>query len=250
MSGPPQTVDETDVYDLYVANRASAVLVADEVVSVAGAEDNTFFVKKDGSLWAMGSVRYPGLGVPASGNGSLPIEVAAGVARASGASAETAVDATGTTRYRVARRVSVPAGASAMVTVLHERVPGRAVLLFDPRADVSGAGEHPLRVAHLRNTVGGDAGVELVAGPVTLFGGGELLGEGLLDALPAGRSVFVPYGLDASTNVRRSPKRSVFQMKSVLSRSVTSQSGSAWRTSIGTSRARMPSATSSISAAL
>jgi hypothetical protein len=51
------------------------------------------------------------------------------------------------------------------------------------------------RVAQVRNTVGsaeGDVGVDLVAGPVTLFGGGELLGEGLLDALPAGRSVFVP----------------------------------------------------------
>lgn len=119
-------------------------------------------------------------------------------------SAPTEIDASGATRYGVARRVSVPAGASAMVTVLHERVPGRAVLLFDPSASVDGATRHPLRVAQVRNTVGsadGDAGVDLVAGPVTLFGGGELLGEGLLDALPAGRSVFVPYGLDASTNV-------------------------------------------------
>lgn len=123
---------------------------------------------------------------------------------ASGPSAPTAIDASGATRYGVARRVSVPAGASAMVTVLHEHVPGRAVLLFDPSANVDGAGRHPLRVAQVRNTVGsteGDEGVDLVAGPVTLFGGGELLGEGLLDALPAGRSVFVPYGLDTSTNV-------------------------------------------------
>ncbi|MCU0675507.1 MAG: OmpA family protein [Myxococcota bacterium] len=123
---------------------------------------------------------------------------------ASAPSAPTELDASGATRYEVARRVSVPAGASAMVTVLHERVPGRAVLLFDPSASVDGATRHPLRVAQVRNTVGsadGEAGVDLVAGPVTLFGGGELLGEGLLDALPAGRSVFVPYGLDASTNV-------------------------------------------------
>ncbi|MBX3246305.1 MAG: OmpA family protein [Myxococcales bacterium] len=129
---------------------------------------------------------------------------ATGVARASGAVAPVTVDATGTTRYGIARRVSVPAGASAMVTVLHDRIPGRAALLFDASADVRGATRHPLRVAHLRNTVGGDAagGVDLVAGPVTLFGGGELLGEGLLDALPAGRSVFVPYGLDTTTEVQ------------------------------------------------
>ncbi|MCB9604064.1 MAG: OmpA family protein [Sandaracinus sp.] len=115
--------------------------------------------------------------------------------------AEVATDAAGATRYGLARRVSVPAGASAMVTVMSERVPGRAVLVFDPQADVEGAGRFPLRAAHLRNTVGGDAGVDLVAGPVTLFGGGELLGEGLLDALPAGRSVMLPYGLDRSTTV-------------------------------------------------
>ena len=100
------------------------------------------------------------------------------------------------TRYVLQRRVSVPAGRSAMVAMLNETLAGEDVLLFRPDASVPTSDVHPFRAARLRNGT-----VDLVPGPIALFARGELLGQGLLDGLRAGESAFVPYAVDDETRV-------------------------------------------------
>jgi outer membrane protein OmpA-like peptidoglycan-associated protein len=104
---------------------------------------------------------------------------------------------TGGTRFSVGRRVSVPAGTSAMVTILNRAVIGEDVLLYrvDPNAPESAL--HPFRAARLVN----QSGVDLVPGPISLFARGEIVGQGLLGALHAGENAFVPYALDRSTSI-------------------------------------------------
>jgi len=109
----------------------------------------------------------------------------------------------GGTRFPVARGVSVPAGDSAMVTILHQAVQAEDVLLHRVHAAVPASAQHPFRAARLVN----QSGVDLVEGPISLFAGGELVGEGLLSALRAGENAFVPYAVDGSTHVARETER-------------------------------------------
>ncbi|MFK7987778.1 MAG: OmpA family protein [Sandaracinaceae bacterium] len=103
------------------------------------------------------------------------------------------------TRFPVARSVTVPAGGSAMVRILEDRVAGQDVLLYRVDAAVPSSREHPFRAARLGNR----SGVDLAQGPVSLFAGGELRGQGLLDPLSAGDNAFVPYAVDPSSRVTR-----------------------------------------------
>ncbi len=113
--------------------------------------------------------------------------------------AEGALPRTGSggTRFPVARGVSIPAGRSAMVTILHRAVSGEDVLLYRVDPNVPGSAEHPYRAARFEN----QSGVDLIAGPISLFARGELAGQGLLGALRAGENAFVPYALDTSTHI-------------------------------------------------
>ncbi|MEZ4335936.1 MAG: OmpA family protein [Sandaracinaceae bacterium] len=69
----------------------------------------------------------------------------------------------GGTRFPVARGVSIPAGSSAMVTILHRPVTGEDVLLYrvDPQVPLSA--QHPFRAARLVNR----SGVDLIEGPIS-----------------------------------------------------------------------------------
>jgi len=109
----------------------------------------------------------------------------------------------GGTRFPVARGVSVPAGESAMVTILHQAVQGEDVLLYRVDGAVPASAQHPFRAARLNN----QSGVDLVEGPISLFAGGELVGEGLLSTLRAGENAFVPYAVDGSTHVASEAER-------------------------------------------
>ena len=102
------------------------------------------------------------------------------------------------TRFVVGRRVSVPAGGSAMVAILSQHVDGQDVLLFRPDPNVPASRSRPLRAARLVN----ETALDLAPGPVTIFRDGELVGQGLLATLYAGEHAFVPYAVDESSSVR------------------------------------------------
>jgi len=112
-------------------------------------------------------------------------------------SAATPHDVPGGTQYAVREPVTIPAGASTLVSILNRRVHAEDVLLFRPGSEVPGSDRHPLRAARLVD----DTGIDLVPGPVALFGRGAFVGEGILDGLASGENAFVPYALDRSTVV-------------------------------------------------
>ncbi|MCZ7681454.1 MAG: DUF4139 domain-containing protein [Sandaracinaceae bacterium] len=111
----------------------------------------------------------------------------------------------GGTRFTVGRAVTVPAGSSAMVTILERGVSGEDVLLYRVDAAAPGSDVHPFRAARLANR----SGIDLVPGPISLFARGELVGQGLLDALREGENAFVPYALDRSSHVTVEVEESV-----------------------------------------
>lgn len=111
----------------------------------------------------------------------------------------------GGTRFTVGRAVTVPAGTSAMVTILDRGVSGEDVLLYRVDRAAPGSDVHPFRAARLANR----SGVDLVPGPISLFARGELVGQGLLDALREGENAFVPYALDRSSHVTVEVEESV-----------------------------------------
>jgi outer membrane protein OmpA-like peptidoglycan-associated protein len=124
----------------------------------------------------------------------------------------------GGTRYPIARRVTIPADGSAMVSVLSTRLDAGEVLYYQPDTRAPESDLHPFRAARMVNA----SGVDLVPGPVALFTQGEFVGEGLFDAITPGETAFVPYALDASSHVDKSevsrsePSRIVSLARGVL----------------------------------
>lgn len=105
--------------------------------------------------------------------------------------------ASGGTRYTVGRQVSIPAGTSALVAILNQRLAGEDILLFRPDANSPASREHPFRAGRLAN----ESDQDLVPGPIALFAHGEFVGQGLLSRLHAGERAFVPYAVDESSRV-------------------------------------------------
>jgi outer membrane protein OmpA-like peptidoglycan-associated protein len=106
--------------------------------------------------------------------------------------------AAGAVRYELADTVTLPAGASTLVSIINRNVGGEDVFLFRPDAAVPGSDRHPLRAARLVN----ESGLALEPGPVAVFARGAFVGEGLLERLPRGETAFIPYALEESTWVR------------------------------------------------
>lgn len=117
---------------------------------------------------------------------------------ASARSGSVAVEIAGTTRYQLADRVTVPRGASTLVSVLSRDVDGADVLLFRPDASTPGSDLHPYRAARL--ALPAELGLE--PGPVAVFAEGSFAGEGLLQRTPGGQVTYVPFALDGGTTVR------------------------------------------------
>ncbi len=108
------------------------------------------------------------------------------------------LQAAGAVRYELQDTVTLPAGASTLVSIINQRVGGEDVLLYRPQAGVPGSDRHPLRAARLEN----QSGLALEPGPVAVFARGAFVGEGLLERLPRGETTFIPYAIEEGTWVR------------------------------------------------
>jgi len=104
----------------------------------------------------------------------------------------------GSTRYELPFRVTVPDESATMVLLTQQTVPGEAVFLFAPDGGVADSATHPFRVARFTNSTHG----LLERGPVAVFEKGSFLGQGLLDALPAGATATVPFALERAIGVQ------------------------------------------------
>jgi len=109
----------------------------------------------------------------------------------------TTVEVAGTARWQLADRVSVPRGASTLVSVLSRPIEGAPVLLFRPEPGTPGSGRHPYRAARMALP----AELTVEPGPVAVFAEGSFAGEGVLARTPGGQVTYVPYAVDGGTSV-------------------------------------------------
>jgi hypothetical protein len=103
----------------------------------------------------------------------------------------------GTTRYDLPSRVTVPRDSATMVLLLAQPVPGEAVHLFAPDPGVPDSSRHPFRVARFKNPTRG----LLEKGPIAVFEAGAFLGQGVLEPLAAGGEATVPFALERAVAV-------------------------------------------------
>lgn len=103
----------------------------------------------------------------------------------------------GVTRYDVTEPVTVRDSGSTMVAIINQTVPGEDALLYRPDPAVPESSTYPMRVVRLEN----DTGVLLERGPVAIFQRGALLGQGLMEPLPAGATTSIPFAIERSVAV-------------------------------------------------
>lgn len=103
----------------------------------------------------------------------------------------------GSTRYQIPVRVTIPDASATMVLLINQRVPGEAVFLFAPDGGVPDSTSHPFRVARFSNATNG----LLERGPIAVFEKGAFLGQGMLDPLPPKATATVPFALERSLAV-------------------------------------------------
>ena len=105
-----------------------------------------------------------------------------------GAGSETPV---GESHFMADRPMDVLAGSSAMVAMVHGETEGGVVYLFDPIAD-RGDKRFAFKAVRLQNPTADT----LEPGPVTVYGDGRFIGEGITEPVPPRASVVVPFASD------------------------------------------------------
>ena len=105
--------------------------------------------------------------------------------------AEGPSDPIGTAHFDSPSVMTVPHGTSAMISMLQSSTEGEVVYLYDAES-VRGNATYPFRSVRLRNPTDS----QLESGPVTVYGEGRFIGEGLCEPIPAHAVAFVPFALD------------------------------------------------------
>ncbi|HVJ89070.1 MAG TPA: OmpA family protein, partial [Labilithrix sp.] len=107
-------------------------------------------------------------------------------------------DPIGSSHFESTTAMNVPKGTSAMVSILRSETEGEVVYLLDPEGP-RGNAQFPFRTLRFRNPTGS----ALESGPVSVFGEGRFIGEGLAEPIPAHSVAFVPFALDRQVVVER-----------------------------------------------
>ncbi len=97
----------------------------------------------------------------------------------------------GTSHFESGQAMTVPKGSSAMVSVFKGETEGEVVYFYDAESQ-RGNNTYPFRAVRFRNPTDS----QLEQGPVTVFGEGRFIGEGLAEPIPAHSVAFVPFALD------------------------------------------------------
>jgi hypothetical protein len=85
-----------------------------------------------------------------------------------------------------------------MVSIYSGSTEGEVVYLYDPET-ARGNATFPFKSVRIQNPT--DSALE--SGPVTVFGEGRFIGEGLCDAIPPKSAAFIPYALDRQIVVEK-----------------------------------------------
>jgi hypothetical protein len=109
-----------------------------------------------------------------------------------------ALDPIGTSHFESTAAMTVPRGTSAMVSILHTPTEGQVVYLYDPESP-RGNAQFAFKSLRIRNPTDS----QLESGPVSVFGEGRFIGEGLSEPIPGKQIAFVPFALDRQVVVDR-----------------------------------------------
>jgi hypothetical protein len=101
------------------------------------------------------------------------------------------------------RPMNVRAGTSAMVSMVRSETAGGIVYLYDPLSD-RGDERFAFKAVRLDNPTTDT----LEAGPVTVYGDGRFIGEGITEPVPPKASVVVPFALDRQLVISRNESES------------------------------------------
>ena len=104
---------------------------------------------------------------------------------------EAVAEPIGTSNFESGNTTSVARGTSAMISILKRDTEGEVVYLYDPESN-RGNAKFPFKGVRLKNP--SDSALE--TGPVTVFGDGHFIGEGMAEPTPARGTAFVPFALD------------------------------------------------------
>lgn len=94
--------------------------------------------------------------------------------------------------------MSVLRGTSAMVSILQGKAQGEVVYLYDPESR-SGDSRYAFKSVRFKNPTGST----LESGPITVYGAGRFIGEGLAEPIPPGATAVIPFALDRQVIVDR-----------------------------------------------
>ena len=108
-------------------------------------------------------------------------------------------DPVGETHFIADRPMDVKAGTSAMVAMVHQETAGGVVYLYDPISDRGNA-----RFAFKAIRIDNPTDDTLEPGPMTVYGDGRFIGEGLTDAVPPRATAVVPFASDRQIMVEQS----------------------------------------------
>jgi hypothetical protein len=108
------------------------------------------------------------------------------------------LDPIGTSHFESTAAMTVPRGTSAMVSILHTTTEGQVVYLYDPESP-RGNAQFAFQSLRVRNPTDS----QLESGPVSVFGDGRFIGEGLSEPIPGKQVAFVPFALDRQVVVDR-----------------------------------------------
>ena len=100
-------------------------------------------------------------------------------------------DPIGTSHFESKSKMTVKKASSAMISIVKGNTKGEVVYFYDPESP-RGNVTFPFRAIRLENPT--DSTLE--SGPVTVFGEGKFIGEGISEPIPPHASAFIPFALD------------------------------------------------------
>lgn len=178
-------------FDLKSLHNVDRVALEDELQFAQAAAPPVAMNNERRQAQAMG----PGQAPPPAKAGAMAAPVAPAPP---GPALPPSTDPIGTSHFESPNPMTVPKGTSAMVSILRSSTEGEVVYLYDPQNPKADA-KFPYRTIRFRNPSDG----ALEAGPLSVFGDGRFVGEGLADPVPAKSIAFVPFALDRQVQVEQ-----------------------------------------------
>ncbi len=121
----------------------------------------------------------------------------------------------GESHFQSDKPMSVGQGTSVMVPMVKAETDGAQVYLFDPESE-RGNAKFAFKAIRIKNPT--DSTLE--TGPVTVYGEGRFIGEGLTEPIPPHASVVVPFALDRQVVIESGD-----ELENRISRLITLQRG-------------------------